>query len=493
MTKNSFDNEKYLKLQCEKILERVNQFDGKLYIEFGGKIFDDYHATRVLKGFNINSKINVLLNLKEDVEIVIAINAKDIQNSKARSDIGITYENDSLKLYDDFEKIGLKVGSIVITQYNNQPLVDIFREKLKNLGIKTYIHYVIDGYPHNVDYILSPEGFGKNNYIETTRPIVVVTAPGPGSGKMATCMSQLYHDNVRGIKSGYAKYETFPVWNLDLKDPVNLAYEAATADLNDVNMVDYYHQQAYNIQAVNYNRDLEVFPVLTKMFEKIYGSSPYKSPTDMGVNMNGFCIVNKKLSDEYSKQEIIRRYLDAKVNQKIGKFKQYNVDKIEFIMKSLNIGVNDRLCVKPALEKAELSGVPSAAIELPNKVIITGKKSSLFEATAAAIINALKYFAKIPDDMHLLSFTIIDPIQKLKLNQLHKNSKRLYLDEVLITLAITGSTNAMAQKALEQLPKLAGSQMHSSVMLHPDDIATLKKLHIDVTTETNQDTKLLQR
>lgn len=491
--KKSFDNKKYLKLQSDKILERVSQFDGKLYIEFGGKIFDDYHASRVLKGFEIDSKVKVLLSLKSKVEVVIAISSNDIQKAKSRSDIGITYENETLRLYDQFEKIGLKVGSIVITQYNNQPTVDTFRKKLENLGIKTYIHFPIEGYPSNVDLILSDEGFGKNEYIETERPIIVVTAPGPGSGKMATCLSQLYNENKRGIKAGYAKYETFPVWNLGLKDPVNLAYEAATADLNDINMIDHFHFENYQLPAVNYNRDLEVFPVLYKMFDKIYGESPYKSPTDMGVNMAGYCIIDKELSDHYAKQEIIRRYLDAKCAQKIGKIDQNSVDKIKLIMESLNISVDERRCVAAALEKEKESKVTSVALELENGVIISGKKSELFEATSAAIINAIKYLAKIPDDMPLLSFTIIEPIQSLKRNQLHRTSQRLYLDEVLITLAITGSTNAMAQRALEQLPKLSGSQMHSSVMLHPDDLAILKRLNIDVTTETNQDTKLLQR
>lgn len=491
--KKSFDNKKYLKLQSDKILERVSQFDDKLYIEFGGKMFDDYHASRVLKGFELDSKIKVLLNLKSKVEVIITINANDIVNGKSRGDNGFTYENEALKLYDQFEQFGLKVGSIVITQYTNQPVVDVFRKKLNNLGIKTYVHYPIEGYPYNVDFILSEEGFGRNEYIETQRPIVIVTAPGPGSGKMATCLSQLYNENVRGIKAGYAKYETFPVWNLALKDPVNLAYEAATADLNDVNMLDYFHIDNYQVPAVNYNRDLEVFPVLQKMFCKIYGESPYKSPTDMGVNMAGYCIIDKELSDEYAKQEIIRRYLDAKCAQKLGKIDQSSVDKIELIMESLDIDVSKRKCVSVALQKEEQTGVPSVALELENGVIITGKKSDLFEASAAALINAVKILAKIPDDMPLLSFTIIEPIQSLKQNQLRRPTQRLYLDEVLITLAITGSTNAMAKKALEQLPKLSGSQMHSTVMLHPDDLVILKRLNIDVTTEVNQDTKLLQR
>ena len=491
--KKSFDNKKYLKLQSDKILERVNQFDGKLYIEFGGKIFDDYHASRVLKGFEIDSKVKVLLSLKSKVEVLITISSSDIQNAKSRGDSGITYENETLRLYDQFEQIGLKVGSIVITQYSNQPLVDTFIKRLENLGIKTYVHYPIEGYPYNVDYILSDDGFGRNDYIKTERPIVIVTAPGPGSGKMATCLSQLYHENKNGVKAGYAKYETFPVWNLGLKDPVNLAYEAATADLNDINMLDNYHLEHYGIPSVNYNRDIEVFPVLLKMFKKIYGESPYKSPTDMGVNMAGFCITDKDLSDYYAKQEIIRRYFDVKCAQKIGKLDQLSVDKIKVIMESVNVDVSARKCVAAALQKEKETGCSSVAIELENGVIITGKKSDLFEATSAAIINAIKYYARIPDDMPLLSFTIIEPIQSLKSNQLHRNTTRLYLDEVLITLAITGSTNAMAMRALEQIPKLKGSQMHSTVMLHPDDLTLLKRLNIDVTTETVQDTKLLQR
>lgn len=492
MIKKSFNNDKYLKLQGEKILERVNKFDGKLYIEFGGKIFDDYHASRVLKGFEIDSKVRVLLTLKSKIEVLISINANDIQKVKTRGDIGLTYENDTLRLFDQFQSIGLKVNSIVITQYNNQPLVDAFRLKLNNLGIKSYVHYPIEGYPHNIDYILSEEGFGKNEYVETTRPIIVVTAPGPGSGKMATCLSQLYQENVRGIKAGYAKYETFPIWNLALSDPVNLAYEAATADLKDVNMIDYFHLEAYHISSVNYNRDLEVFPVLNRMFEKIYGTSPYKSPTDMGVNMAGFCIDDLDAAHESSKQEIIRRYLDAKCNCKLGIFKIQSVDKIEFIMKELGITVNDRKCVNAAIEKAKEKNVPCVALELNNDIIITGKKSELFEATAAAIINALKYYAKIPDDITLLSPTIIEPICELKSKHLHKLS-RLCLDEVLISLAITASTNSMAKKALEQLHKLKGSQMHSSEMLHKDEISTLKKIGIDVTTEPVQDSMLLQR
>lgn len=487
----AFDNEKYLQLQSDKILERVAAFDGKLFLEFGGKIFDDYHASRVLPGFEIDSKVRVLSLLKDKVEIVIAINANDIQNSKTRSDINLSYDDDVLRLIDTFENFGLYFGSVVLTQYNHQPLADMFRRKLANLGVKSYLHYPIVGYPHNVDFILSEEGYGKNEYIETTHPIIVVTAPGPGSGKMATCLSQLYLDNLKGIKSGYAKYETFPIWNLSLKHPVNLAYESATADLNDVNMIDYYHLEKYGVSSVNYNRDLEVFPVLETIFKKIYGYSPYASPTDMGVNMVGYGIVNDDAAKEASKQEIIRRYLDAQSDHKFGKVKKEAIEKIAFIMKQLNITIDDRKCVKAALDKGESAKVPSVAIELNDGTMVTGKKSDLFTAASAAIINAIKYYAKISDDMHLLSYSIIKPIQNLKEKQLNRTFTRLFLDEVLITLAITATTNPMAQKALEQLPKLKGAQLHSSVMLHPDDLDTLKTLRINSTSEIVQDTKLL--
>ena len=493
MVKKSFDNKLYMNLQSQKILERVNQFGDKLYIEFGGKIFDDYHASRVLNGFQIDSKMRVLMKLKNKVEIIIAINAEDIESSKIRSDVGLTYENDTLRLIDEFDHIGLFVGSVCITHFNNQKQAIVFKTKLNHLGIKTYYHYPIPNYPYDVDNILSENGFGKNDYIETSRPIVVVTAPGPGSGKMATCLSQLYHENIRGVKAGYAKYETFPVWNLPLKHPVNMAYEAATADLNDVNMIDYFHLEHYGISAVNYNRDLNVFPVLKKMFEKIYGTSPYQSPTDMGVNMVGFAIIDDKASEDSSKQEIIRRYLDALVSFKLGKLPEESVDKISVIMKTLNITVDDRKCVKACLKKASDSKVPAVAIELNNGKIITGKQSDLFEATSAALINAIKYYAKIPDSMPLLSYSLVEPIQELKSAKLNRTYKRLSIDEVLITLAITATTNTMAKEALEQLSKLSGAQLHSSIMLHHDDLDILKKLKINVTTETNQDSKYLDR
>lgn len=489
----SFNNNLYLKLQSQKILERVSQFENKLYLEFGGKLFDDYHASRVLRGFEIDSKVKVLAKLKNKLEIVIAISAEDIQSSKTRSDIGLTYENDVLRLIDYFHKTNLYVGSVCITKYNHQSSVDEFKTKLSNLGIKTYLHYVIENYPFDVNKVLSDEGFGRNDYIETTKPIVIVTAPGPGSGKMAVCLSQLYNENLHGVKAGYAKYETFPIWNLPLKHPVNLAYEAATTNLNDVNMIDYFHLDAYGVNAVNYNRDLEVFPVLKRMFEQIYGKSPYMSPTDMGVNMVGFAISDNEASEKTSKDEIIRRYLDAKCAFKLGKGTQESIDKLLLIMNSLSITVGDRKCVDACLKKAASSNTNAVAIELTNGKIITGKKSDLLEATSAALINALKYYAKINDSIPLLSKTIIEPIQQLKTTYLKKPTDLLTLDDVLVTLAITAKTNAMAEEALNQLSKLEGAQLHSSVMLHQDDISILKRLRIDVTTETTQDTLLLQR
>lgn len=489
--KKSFDNKKYLKLQTEKILERVNQFDGKLYIEFGGKLFDDYHASRVLKGFEIDSKIQVLKVLKKKVEMIIAISADDIQRGKMRNDIDLTYEDDVLHIIDKFEQNDLFVGGVVITMYKNQPLANIFYNKLRNLNINVYLHYPIEGYPANTDLVLSDNGFGKNEYVKTTHPIVVVTGPGPGSGKMATCLSQLYFDNLNGIKAGYAKYETFPIWNLPLKHPVNLAYEAATADLDDVNMIDYFHLEAYGKSTVNYNRDLEVYPVLNKMFERIYGESPYKSPTDMGVNMAGFAIVNDDLAVESAKEEVLRRYLDALVYNKIGKFTDNAVSKLELIMKELDIKVEDRKVVTAAVKKTQEIGVPVSAIEIGKKVI-TGKKSSMFSSPAACIINALKYLAKIPDEMLLLSKNVIEPIQDLKYKKLKRNNMRINLSNVLVALAINATTNEMARVALEQLPKLRGCEFHSSVMITNDDLEILKKLGINATMGTFQDTKLLK-
>lgn len=488
--KKALDNKKYLKLQSEKILERVGQFDDKLYIEFGGKMFDDHHATRVLKGFELDSKVRVLATLKKKLEIIITISADDIQNGKMRNDVGITYEDDVLRSIDKYESYGLSVCAVVITMYANQKLATIFYHKLQNLGIPVYLHYPILGYPHDIDFVLSEDGFGKNEYVVTKQPIVVVTGPGPGSGKMGTCLSQLYHEGKKGIRAGYAKYETFPIWNLPLKHPVNLAYEAATADLHDVNMIDYYHLEAYGQSCVNYNRDLESFPILNEIFARILGESPYKSPTDMGVNMLGFAIVDDEEAIKSSKQEIVRRYLDACCYNKQGKFTSESVEKIVRIMKELNISVEDRKVVKAATDKTAEKDVPCVALEI-GKHMIYGKKSDLFTAPAACVINALKYLAKLPKEMPLLSPSVIGPIQALKKDMLHRKTQRLHLGDVLIALAITATTNEMAKAALKQLPKLTGCQLHSAVMLASDDLDVLHKIKVDATQGTYQDSKLL--
>lgn len=481
MMKVSFDNKQYLKLQGEKILERVAQFDEKLYIEFGGKMFDDYHASRVLKGFEIDSKVRVLLSIKSKVEVLISVSANDIQNSKVRGDLGITYENETLRLVDQFEKIGLRVCGCVITQYNNQPSVEAFKTKLNNLGIKSYIHYPIDGYPHNVDYILSEEGFGKNDYVETTRPIIIVTGPGPGSGKMATCLSQLYQESIRGIKAGYAKYETFPVWNLSIKDPVNLAYEAATADLNDVNMVDYYHYDAYQVPAVNYNRDLEVFPILYRVFEKIYGESPYKSPTDMGVNMVGFCLNDEEKINEACKQEILRRYFNCKLSLRFGKSTEREIEKIESIMSQLNIKAEDRTTVPVALQKEKEKKTPILALELHDGTIITGKQSELLTAASAAILNAIKYLAGIKDKLKLISPNVIEPIRKMKVQALKQPESRLNANDMLTSLSITATTNPIVEEALSYLSQLENTEAHSTVILGFEDTKVLQQLKVRLT------------
>ena len=481
--KISFDNEKYLKLQSENILNRVNQFGDKLYIEFGGKLFDDYHASRVLPGFEKDTKLKMLLKIKDDVEVVIAISAKDIIKNKIRNDIGINYEGEVLRLIDAFRESSLFVGSVCVTQYQDAPTVNTFIKKLNNLGIPTYKHYVIEGYPHCIDKIISEEGFGKNEYIKTNHRIVVVTAPGPGSGKMATCLSQLYHENKNGVKAGYAKYETFPIWNLDLKDPVNLAYEAATADLNDVNMIDPYHLNAYGKMAVNYNRDVEIFPVLKSMFTAIYGRCPYQSPTDMGVNMAGFAICDKEASSLASKNEIIRRYFQAKVDLRNGKVNETTVEKIKCLMQELNITPLDRLCVKEALKKKESSQTEAMAMELNDGSIISAKTSSLLLAPAALILNALKHLAGIPDELTLIAPSIIEPISTMKTKILGNRNPRLHANEVLNALAISATTNPLADLAIKQLSSLQGSQAHSSVILSELDSNIFKKLKVDVTTE----------
>ena len=481
--KIAFDNEKYLKLQSENILKRVSEFGNKLYLEFGGKLFDDYHASRVLPGFLPDTKLKMLLTIKDSVEVVIAINAHDIQKNKIRNDLGINYQSEVLRLIDAFRAAGLLVGSVCITQYEAVPQVETFRTKLNNLGIKTYLHYEIKGYPHDVNHIISEEGFGKNEYIETQRKIVVVTAPGPGSGKMATCLSQLYHENKRGIKAGYAKYETFPIWNLPLKHPVNLAYEAATADLNDVNMIDPFHLEAYNTLTVNYNRDVEIFPVLKSMFEAIYGSSPYKSPTDMGVNMAGFAICDDEAAKEASKNEIIRRYLNSLVDLRNGKIKQDAVDKIALLMRQLEVSVADRKCVQKALDKRDLTNTVSMAMELPDGTIVDAKTSALLSAPAALLLNALKVLAGIKDSMMLISKSIIEPISEMKIKILGNKNPRLHADEILIALAISAQTNPLAEMAIKELPNLAFCQAHATVILPEVDMGVFKKLKIDVTTE----------
>ncbi len=481
--KKAFDSEKYLELQSKNILDRVNMFGDKLYLEFGGKLFDDYHAARVLPGFYPDSKLKMLLTLKDKVEVIIVINSNDIQNNKIRGDLGINYDSEVLRLIDAFRESELYVGSVCITQYHSTKTIDQFNTKLNNLGIKTYLHYEIPSYPHDIPFILSEDGFGKNEYIETTKPIVVVTAPGPGSGKMATCLSQLYHEHKRNKYAGYAKYETFPVWSLPLRHPVNLAYEAATADLNDVNMIDPFHLEAYGTLAVNYNRDVEVFPVVKSMFEVIYGSSPYKSPTDMGVNMAGFAIVDDLCAQQASKAEIIRRYLNSLCDCRNGKIQQESCDKIALLMRQLSISVEDRKCVKAALNKQEESNTPSFAIELHDGAIITAKTSDLLGASAALLLNALKYLAKIDDDVILISPNIIEPIQKLKIEKLGNRNPRLHSDEVLVALAICAQTNPLADLAFKQIDKLNGCDAHSTVILPNVDEGIFKKLKINLTTE----------
>ena len=481
--KKAFDNKKYLELQSESILNRVNKFGNKLYLEFGGKLFDDYHASRVLPGFAPDTKLKMLLKIKEKIEVVIVINANDIEKNKIRGDLGINYESEVLRLIDAFRETKLYVGSVCITQYHSVPQVDTFKNKLNNLGIKTYLHYEIKGYPHDIPKIISEEGFGKNEYIETTRPVVVVTAPGPGSGKMATCLSQLYHENKKGIKAGYAKYETFPIWNIPLKHPINLAYEAATADLNDVNMIDPYHLETYNQMAVNYNRDVDIFPVLKAMFEAIYGESPYKSPTDMGVNMVGFAISNDEVASKASKDEIIRRYLKMQCELRNGKVNEESLDKIAFLMRQLNISISDRKCIDKALKKAEETGTVSMAIELEDGTLISAKTSDLLTAPAALLLNALKYLSKINDDLMLISPSIIEPISKMKIKDLGNHNPRLHADEVLIALAISATTNPLAELAMKKLGSLANCQAHSTVILPQIDDQVFKKLKIDVTTE----------
>ena len=481
--KVGFDNRKYLTIQSERIKERIEQFGDKLYLEFGGKLFDDMHASRVLPGFEPDSKLKMLIQLADQAELVIVISADDIEKNKVREDLGITYDRDVLRLIQSFRDAGLYVGSVVITRYNHQASAKQFQQKLESFGIRVYRHYNIEGYPHSISTIVSDAGFGKNEFIETTRPLVVVTAPGPGSGKMATCLSQLYHENKRGVKAGYAKFETFPIWNLPLKHPVNLAYEAATADLNDVNMIDPFHLEAYGETTVNYNRDVEIFPVLNATFEAIFGESPYKSPTDMGVNMAGFCIVDDDACRFASGQEIIRRYYASLNRQATGDCEHAEVDKIELLMQQAKVTVNDRLVVDEALIESETKGGPAAAIELPNGKLVAGKTSSLLGACAAVLINAVKELAGIDHEVNLISPQVIEPVQKLKTAYLGSKNPRLHSDEILIALSMCAATDENCQRALDQLHLLRGCQAHSTVMLGSADKRTFKKLGIDVTQE----------
>ena len=481
--KHGFDNDKYLKIQSEHIKERIAKFGNKLYLEFGGKLFDDYHASRVLPGFQPDSKLTMLMQLSDYAEIVIVISASDIEKNKVRGDLGITYDMDVLRLRDEFTKRGLMVSCVVITNYKGQEAADLFRTKLEKLHIKTYLHYPIEGYPSNVALIDSDEGYGKNDYIETTRPLVVITAPGPGSGKMATCLSQLYHDHKRGRKAGYAKFETFPIWNLPLKHPVNLAYEAATADLNDVNMIDPFHLEAYGETTVNYNRDIEIFPVLNVIFEGIYGVNPYKSPTDMGVNMAGYCITDNEACCDASKQEIIRRYYTALNRLATNEADESEVYKLELLMRQAKITTEDRKVTTAAKTRGAESGVPSAAIELQDGTIITSETSDLLGTSAALILNAIKHLAGIDHELHLIPASAIEPIQEMKVKYLKGNNPRLHTDEVLVALSMVSLHDEKARLAIEQLPKLKGCQVHTTVMLSEVDRKIFKKLGVDVTCE----------
>lgn len=491
MQKIGFDNEKYLKMQSERIKERIENFGGKLYLEFGGKLFDDFHAARVLPGFEPDSKMRMLLQLKDQAEIVFAICAGDIEKNKMRGDLGITYDLDILRLIDVFEGYGFYIGGVVLTQYAGQPAAAAFAKKLDSMGIRNYKHYKIDGYPSKVSYIVSDEGFGKNDYVETQRSLVVVTAPGPGSGKMAVCLSQLYHEHKRGVKAGYAKYETFPTWNLPLQHPVNLAYEAATADLNDINMIDPYHFEAYNIRTVNYNRDVEIFPVLSAIFTQILGECPYKSPTDMGVNMNGFCITDNEAVEAAAKQEIVRRYFSALCKKRKGAENDDEISKLEVLLEKADISPDDRTVTVIAREKYAESGRSSAAIELSDGSVIVGRSSELLSHTAAMLLNALKKLAGIQDDIMLIAPLVIEPLQKLKTDYLNSDNARLSVKEVLMALSISAAMNPMAQHALNQIPRLKSTEMHSTIILSYGDEKALKNLGINITCDPEYDSTKL--
>ena len=481
--KIGFDNEKYLKMQSEHIRNRIAGFGGKLYLEFGGKLYDDYHASRVLPGFKPDSKLQMLLQLKDEAEIVIVINAGDIEKNKVRGDLGITYDLDVIRLYNVFKGIGLYVSSVVLTQYEGQRQADAFQKRLESLGVKVYHHYKINGYPSNLQLIMSDEGYGRNDYIQTKRKLVVITAPGPGSGKMATCLSQLYHENKRGITAGHAKFETFPIWNLPLRHPVNLAYEAATSDLNDVNMIDPFHLDAYGVTTVNYNRDVEIFPVLNAMFEKILGESPYKSPTDMGVNMAGNCIIDDDVVSQAAKDEIVRRYYVALCGRKKGFVSDDEIYKLELLMKQAGVSTADRKVASAALAREEETNGPAAAMELPDGRMITGRTTNLMGAASAVLLNALKALGGIDDNVLLMAPQVIEPIQNLKITHLGNRNPRIHTDEALIALSICAATDENAKLAMDQLEKLNGCEVHSTVILSPVDERTFKRLGVNLTCE----------
>ena len=491
MTRIGFDNQKYIETQSARIRERIGQFGGKLYLEFGGKLFDDYHASRVLPGFEPDSKVRMLQQLRDDVEIVVAICAGDIEKNKVRGDLGIPYEEDVLRLIDEFRSMELFVGSVVVTQYSGQSAADAFLKRLEALGVPAFRHYPIPGYPHNVELIVSDEGYGRNDYIETSRPLVVVTAPGPGSGKMATCLSQLYHEHRRGKKAGYAKFETFPVWNLPLKHPVNLAYEAATADLNDVNMIDPFHLEAYGVTTVNYNRDVEVFPVLRTIFESILGECPYKSPTDMGVNMVGSCIVDDEACREASHMEILRRYYAALTGCLRGTVDREVVYKLELLMKRAEVTAAIFPAVAAALEKEEETGAPAGALVLPDGRVITGKTSDLLGASASLLLNALKALGGIDQELDLISTQVLEPICRLKTGSLGNKNPRLHSDEVLIALCVSALTNPIAGMAQQQLPRLKGCGAHFTVVLSDVDEKLYRRLGMHVSYEAKYERQRL--
>lgn len=486
-----FDNKRYIKLQSQNILKRINMFKEKLYLEFGGKLFDDFHATRVLPGFEPDSKLKMLLQLKDVCEIMIVINANHIDENKMRGDLGITYDQDLMRLIDAFKLVGLEIGSVVITHFANQRKAKDLRKKLEDNDIAVAYHYYIDNYPHDIDLICSQQGFGKNEYIATKKPLVVVTAPGPGSGKLAVCLSQMYHDYHQGISAGYAKFETFPIWNLSLDHPVNVAYEAATIDLDDQNMIDYFHKKAYGIETVNYNRDLESFPILNTLLEKIMGYSVYQSPTDMGVNMVGNCIINDEVCKQAACQEIIRRYYDSLLSLRRNEIEQKQVDKVLRLIDKLKIDINDRKVVAASLDKSKISNGPACAIELSDGHIVTGKNTSLLGSASAALLNAIKYLSGVDDDICLIAPELIIPIQDLKTLKLGGNNPRLHVDEVLIVLALSALNNESTALAYAALPLLKGVQMHSSVILSSVDVNTIKKLGISLTMSPIYHTKKL--